>query len=159
MTVFKEKLVSDGYEGFLTVKYLKQNFSAAGVPKTSGVYLILRLKDTAPQFLTVGSGGYFKGQEPNVGIEELRLNWVDNEPVVYIGKANNLNGRLRQYMQFGCGKNIGHRGGRYIWQLADSDELVVCWKRIENPREVEHAMITDFKNSHSGQRPFANLVD
>ena len=159
MFELKEKLMNEGFEGFLSVKYLKECFSHAGVPKTEGVYMILRLKDSTPQFLAVGTGGYFKGLEPNVGVDVLRDKWVDGEPIVYIGKANDINSRLRQYMRFGSEKNVGHRGGRYIWQLADSDELVVCWKRIENPREVENAMIVDFKNNHNGQRPFANLVD
>lgn len=159
MMEFKENLMNDDFDGFVSIKYLKEHFAQAAIPKTEGIYLILCQVETAPRFLAVGTGGYFKGMEPNVGIDVLRANWVDNEPVVYIGKANDLNRRIRQYLQFGSGKSVGHRGGRYIWQLADSDELLVCWKRIENPREVEKAMIVDFKNSHNGQRPFANLVD
>ena len=62
-------------------------------------------------------------------------------------------------MRFGSGKNVGHYGGRYIWQLADSDDLVVCWKCVEDSRRVEAAMIAEFKKNHNGKRPFANLQD
>ena len=41
-------------------------------------------------------------------------------------------------MKFGSGKKVGHKGGRFIWQLKDSANLVVCWKRTEEePRHVE----------------------
>ena len=63
-------------------------------------------------------------------------------------------------MKFGSGKPVGHRGGRYIWQLADADDLVVCWKVLStDPREYERQMISDFKTAHNGYRPFANLLD
>jgi len=64
-------------------------------------------------------------------------------------------------MQFGQGKAVGHYGGRYIWQLQDAKDLVVCWKVTldDEPRVVEKQMIEEFKAAHGGKRPFANLVD
>ena len=91
---------------------------------------------------------------------------MENTDIVYIGKAGGmtskvtLQSRLIQYLKFGMGKNIGHWGGRYIWQLANTDELVICWKPTdEEPRKVETEMIAQFKAEHQGQRPFANLTD
>lgn len=71
-----------------------------------------------PEFLSHGTGGFFKGKDPNVSITELETNWVENTCVVYIGKAGTtLQKRLNQYLKFGNGQNIGHWGGRYIWQI------------------------------------------
>ena len=66
--------------------------------------------------------------------------------------------RLRQYMQFGQGKQVGHWGGRYIWQLDDSDELLVCWKVTESsiPREVEKELVRAFEKRYK-KLPFAIL--
>jgi hypothetical protein len=63
----------------------------------------------------------------------------------------------RQFAAFGAGKPIGHWGGRLIWQLADSDKLLVAWKETpgEVPRNVETDLITEFRN-HYGKPPFAN---
>ena len=60
-------------------------------------------------------------------------------------------------MSFGKGSNVGHWGGRLVWQLADSDQLLVAWKQTEeDPRQVEKDMIKEFRNQY-GARPFANL--
>lgn len=62
-----------------------------------------------------------------------------------------------EYLDFGQGQNIGHWGGRYVWQLKDSAELVVCWKRVDgNAKQVEKQMIKAFHEKH-GKYPFANL--
>lgn len=159
MVDIKEQLKGAGFDGFISVKELKEDFKNGRVPKEEGVYQIIRLSSTPPTFLQKGTGGYFKGKEPNVSIDELRSNWVADEPVVYIGKASELYKRIRQYMQFGSGKAVGHFGGRYIWQLADSDELIICWKLASESRSLEAAMIAEFKNNHNGKRPFANLKD
>jgi len=91
---------------------------------------------------------------------------VDDTIVVYIGKAGKdgssatLQSRLRQYFGFGQGKNVGHWGGRFIWQLKNSADLVVCWKALPttDPRTVEADLIQDFVSKFS-QRPFANLAN
>jgi len=156
-----QRLKSDGFEGFISVEDLMQ--SRKMIPSYNGVYIILRLKDSEPEFLEQGTGGFFKKKEPrnpNVSIAELRDNWVPNEAIMYIGKATSLKSRLGSYLRFGEGKFATHWGGRYIWQLKDSRELLVCWKETdENPRVVEEEMIAQFKKEHGGKRPFANLQD
>ncbi|WP_067867601.1 hypothetical protein [Nocardia vermiculata] len=58
-----------------------------------------------------------------------------------------------------CGHTVGHTGGRYIWQLADSPELLVAWREESDASMLEQSMIQSFKAMHGGRRPFANLRD
>ena len=131
-----EEIKKAGFTGFKKMSDLFLDSSM--LPDKNGVYLVLN-SDTKPgEFLKVGTGGHFKGKNPNVSIAELKANWVDNTKVVYIGKATSLKSRLQQYFGFGQGKNIGHYGGRLIWQLKYSRDLVVCWKALTtDPREYE----------------------
>lgn len=153
--------------GFLGFRKMGELFiDSSTVPKIKGVYLVLNPKYRKPEFLEVGTGGHFKGKNPNVSIDELKSNCVEDSLVVYIGKAGSetssatLNSRLKQYLGFGQGKNIGHRGGRLIWQLKNSRDLVVCWKPLpnEDPRTIEKSLINKFVSTFS-KRPFANLTD
>jgi len=162
----ENKLSNIGFRGFITIEQLKENISV--VPDTKGVYLILKSEETEnPEFLLEGSGGYFKRKNPNASIEELKKNWVEDADILYIGKAggegqgSNLRRRLNQFIRFGQGRNVGHWGGRLIWQLKDSEHLIVCWKELsnDNPREIEKNMIDQFKSEHNNNRPFANLQD
>jgi hypothetical protein len=87
--------------------------------------------------------------------------WLTGERVVYIGKADVLRTRLRQYARFGAGQPVGHWGGRYIWQLADEETLLVAWRMVdagETAREAERALLARFAEQHGGRRPFANLT-
>lgn len=145
-------------EGFIGFKKMSELFlDNSMLPNNNGVYLVLNIDNKPGQFLTVGSGGHFKGKNPNISLAELKINWVDNTKVVYIGKATSLKTRLRQYFSFGQGKNIGHYGGRLIWQLKYSKDLVVCWKSLQSdPRAYEAELIKQFVETY-GNRPFANL--
>lgn len=146
------------------------------VPKKKGIYLVLWPDEKSPVFVEKGTGGFFKGKDPNVAICELEKHWIENERILYIGQAggkvkrkngdilNNkatLQSRIEQYMQFGQGLPKGHYGGRYIWQLANAKDLIICWKVLieYDSREEEKEMIKGFKKEHEGKRPFANLQD
>ncbi|MBA2680476.1 MAG: hypothetical protein H0U76_19035 [Ktedonobacteraceae bacterium] len=160
-----EELVRHGFQGFASIASLQAS-RCHEVPAEPGVYLVVRPDMTPPQFLDPGTGGFFKGKDPNVRPATLRSEWVDQTVVVYIGKAGGpqgqatLRSRLWQYMQYGQGKTIGHQGGRYIWQLADSAHLQICWQPTPNevPAVAESRLIQEFKTVY-GKRPFANLRD
>lgn len=107
-----------GFQGFETVASLRGN-RLASVPTERGVYLLLRASPLAPRFLAESTGGWFKGLDPSDSIHALKSKWVKGATVVYIGKvgtetgAATLRSRLRQLLDFGSGKAVGHRGGRF----------------------------------------------
>jgi hypothetical protein len=160
-----DELKKIGFDGFKTMQELFVDSSV--IPPLKGIYLILHLDRREPSYLKKGSGGYFKGKDPNVAVGELRIKWIEKTIVIYIGKAGSekgkstLNSRLKQYLAFGQGKNVGHWGGRHIWQITFSKDLVVCWRQFPNsdPRTTEKELIRDFKAQYNGLRPFANLSD
>lgn len=151
------------FTGFKTIEALWNDNMR--IPKEKGVYFVLRVATHSCEYLEQGTGGYFKGKNPNICTVELKSHWVEKPKVIYIGKAGNpigkatLFSRLNQYLKFGQGKNIGHWGGRLIWQLKDASQLVVCWKEYPNddPRTIEKKLIESFVTEY-GRRPFANLT-
>lgn len=150
-----EEFKKAGFTGFKKMSELFLDSSM--LPDNGGVYLVLNANNKPCEFLTVGTGGHYKGKDPNVSLAELKKNWVENTKVVYIGKATSLKSRLRQYFRFGQGKNVGHYGGRLIWQLRYSKYLVVCWKPLSSdPRAFEAELIQEFTSIY-GCLPFANL--
>jgi len=152
-----------GFKGFKTVKELWMDNSS--IPNQMGVYLVSYKDMYKPGFMSVGVGGHFKGKNPNVSASALKTQWVDNALVLYIGKAGGpgsgatLHSRIRQYLRFGQGVNVGHWGGRLIWQLGNHEELVFCWKPTpgKDPREIEIGLIQAFTSQY-GKMPFANLT-
>ncbi len=152
-------LAAFGFDGFVTFVEL-WNMWLDLVPRTAGVYAVLRESDEPPEFRSESPGGRFKGRDPTAPIETLGAMWVDGVQALYFGKAEDLQRRLRQYARFGKGEPVGHWGGRYIWQLADSADLVVAWKRCDpsvSARSLESELLHAFVDSH-GALPFANIA-
>lgn len=127
------------------------------LPSTGGVYVITYGGSKPGAFAEQSCGGWFKGKDPTVSQAALVANWVDDAEVVYIGKADRLKRRLTQFADFGSGKPIGHWGGRLIWQLPRTDQLLVAWRETPGrvPLEVEGELIASFRQAH-GKPPFAN---
>lgn len=161
----QDDLRKAGFSGFHPIRDLQAS-RCADAPRSAGVYMIVRQSGASPSFLQTSCGGHFKGRNPTVPAEVLRANWVDGTVVVYIGKAGGgtsnatLQKRLDSYMRFGTGAPVGHWGGRYIWQLSDSEDLLVCWVAPagEDAIQLETRLIQEFARQH-GKRPFANLRD
>lgn len=161
----------NGFSRLGTIKEWKDWIN--DVLQKKGVYVITRLSTVDPTFCKTGTGGWFKGKNPNVSIEELEKKWKNcnnnkiwddcNDTILYVGRANynddnpkakkcksTLQSRLKAYMRFGDGKNAGHQGGRYIWQLKDVKEFEVWYKVCKNPETEESVLIKKYN-------PFANL--
>lgn len=152
----KQELEKNGFQGFVTISDLTKNPALA--PSEKGVYMILRESENAPEFLKEGTGGFYKGKNPNVTIPKLKQNYISNSHILYIGQTTtSLYERLNLYMCFGNGESVMHYGGRYIWQLKDAQKLIVCWKKLKNgnPENEEYYLIEEFKKQHN-KLPFAN---
>lgn len=131
------------------------------VPSSPAVYVVYRSSSSSPEFRDSNPGGHFKGKDPSVTADVLQVNWVPDCGVIYVGKADVADRRLRQFARFGAGDAIGHWGGRYIWQLVDSAELLIAWHAIswdERARDYERRLLAHFAHLHGGMRPFANLT-
>ncbi len=128
----------------------------------SATYVVIRTDTSSPSFLPTSPAGHLKGRDPSVTADKLGDAWVDGATVMYIGKAagqDGLNQRLADFRRHGAGLLAGHWGGRYIWQLADSDALLVAWRPMteDDAGEAEQDLIDEFKELHGGALPFANL--
>ena len=158
-----------GFTGFIRLKDIENDYSI--FPDCKGLYIIYIDDNQDISFCNPGTGGFFKGKDPNIEIEELKGKWVNDANVLYIGKAggttkngrvykSTLRKRIKEYMKFGKGKNIGHWGGRYIWQIKESDDLIIAYKILDadNPVIEEQKLINKFKNHYNGRLPFANLI-
>lgn len=157
-------LSAAGFEGFLSIGTMQNATGVGGVPDSPGVYVILREAGDPPEFLSQNPGGHFKGKDPTVPVATLREKWVDGASVLYVGRSGgdgvegSLFTRLTDLLDFGLGRPVGHWGGRYLWQLADVQKAVICWRecRDEEPGALKDWLIDEFVQRH-GKRPFANI--
>jgi hypothetical protein len=162
-----DSLAQEGFRGFMRIADLCQ--SRSEVPKTKGIYLVLNL-GAHPHFVPIG-GNRFRGGEHRVTIEDLESKWVEGTVVIYIGQAGGIVGdrrssktlrtRVSQYIRYGLNGKAPHKGGKYIWHIANPDELIICWKEYpddsDDPKRIEQEMIQAFKSVY-GRLPYANLT-
>ena len=150
-----EEIKKYGFKGFESVKDLREDSSR--IPKKKGVYLVLKPQDMDVDFLETGTGGHTKGN-PNVSRDKLKAKRIENMLVLYVGRTGRtLYKRINELLRFGQGENIDHWGGRYLWQINHSEELVICWKEMqdEDPEEIKNRLLLDFESKYS-KLPFAN---
>lgn len=143
-------------KGPLTIAELLQS-RCNKLPEDPGVYFVIAPKDFDPRFINPGTGGRFKRKNPNVDLDTVKSRWIPDCPVLYIGQGNNLRGRVRLLLRFGQGKAVSHKGGRLLWKIKSSQELLLKWYQHDSPREEERRLLAKFKEGHDGRLPFANL--
>ena len=159
-----KSIKNSGFSGFKKISELKLNTSL--IPKIKGVYLVLCPDNTKIEFVEKGTGGFFKDKNPNIIVIDLQKIWIESARIIYIGKAGGsnskatLNSRIKQYLNFGQGKKVGHWGGRFIWQIKNVDDYIICWKELlkDEPRNIEIKLMGLFRQKYH-TRPFANIIN
>jgi len=147
-------LAARGFVGFQPVQTLTDG--CAQIPSVSGFYVVT-LEPVVPGFLAHNAGGWFKREDPTVAVEQLEAKWLDGVSCQYIGRASNLRRRIELLARYGRGQPVSHRGGRYLWQLAEHKSLCVAWRRDLDPICAERELLDEFEATY-GALPFANLV-
>jgi hypothetical protein len=59
---------------------------------------------------------------------------------LYVGRARSLRRRITALARFGSGQPVGHWGGRYLWQLADHEDLAIAWRTSDEPVALEASL-------------------
>lgn len=122
------------------------------LPRRHGVYVVVHQLDQEPEFLDSN----VIDKWPPYQSAHLRERWLTDAPVVYIGKAEGKVGLHRRVGAFSR-QATNHSGGRSLWQLEKSQDLLVAW--LETPGEsalaVEQRYLQAFKAEY-GSYPFAN---
>ena len=146
-----------GWEGFIPLSTLV----GKDVPNVPGVYVVIRESTQDP---VIGDKGIYQSEKQVAPyrVDELAQRWIKVASVVYIGKAStSLRKRLGQYRRAGVAGGTNHNGGRSIWQLADAEDLLVAWHRVDleavgvDARQAEQDLIRAFARVY-GRRPYAN---
>jgi len=151
----RSDLVKAGFLGFESVGTLRAS-RCRDLPPGPGAYCVLRSAKGIPPFLPVTTGGRFKGMDKTLPVASLGPRWIAGSTVVYIGKASSLRTRLKQLVDYGGGKPVGHQGGYPLWQLPDSDSLLIAWMEHADFTALENHMLTSFMAIHGGRLPYAN---
>lgn len=158
-------LEAAGYEGFVTFGELR----SCGATRRPGVYVVLRRGTTAPVWLPTNPAGKTKNFTALPAY--LTEKWFPGAEVIYIGLATSgarrdgIHRRLKQFRRTGAGTAENHGGGVWIFQLADADDLLVCWRAADDESDecvaaLEHHLIADFAaRPEHDRRPFANRKD
>jgi hypothetical protein len=158
----KQTLKDAGFAGFRSFEQLEIN----RVPQAPGIYVVLRPEGFERLFLAKSAGGRFKKRDPSMLQAALEAEWIEDADVLYVGKAGpgstgnrGLRKRIQEFVDFGRGKPVGHWGGRLIWQLANSQSLIIAWKELaaSEVNAAEAAYHAEFVRIY-GRLPFANLV-
>ncbi|MDQ0617410.1 hypothetical protein [Arthrobacter globiformis] len=162
MQINEQMLKDDGFAGFRPFEELDIN----RVPRAPGIYVVLKPEGFERVFLAKSLGARFKKRDPSMLQPALEAEWIENADVLYIGKASpgstgnrGLRKHIQEFTDFGRGKPVGHWDGRLIWQLANSQSLVIAWKELaaDEVNHAEAAFHAEFVRIY-GKLPFANLV-
>ena len=150
-----------GFEGFTPFAELED----VDLPRDPGIYAVFRPVGGLPAFLRQEHRGPLRG-DPTVAVELLQVRGSPQHGGGLYRQGRRAEGPHRRYAQkvdrapdYGRGDpKARHSGGRYLWQLPDSQSLVVAWKPTPGgrAREVERELIADFE-ARFGKLPFANI--
>jgi hypothetical protein len=118
--------------GEIKVAKILDSKSLKGIKKVSGVYVMIYMKNGKPENFS-------------------RLNGIDPEGILCIGKAANLNRRIREFQRDvlvkGLGKHYHSEGWNFRKYFRDNpnpnalklkiENIKVVWKELSNKNEAE----------------------
>ena len=128
----------------------------SSLPCQPGIYRVLAPEKLPISFIEGSDNLRAKGYP--AAILEQKYGQCTDKTVLYIGKANGRGGlrqRVLQYVKYGWGTAVNHKGGRAIWQVKDYPLLLLEYEVCENCEQREHELLAAYKKEN-GTYPLAN---
>lgn len=155
-----EELLLTKIKNFYSIEEL-YNMKFSCIPEKKGIYIVIKSKEMKIEFSmdTTAIKEYKnKSMIYNIDLLNDKFEQSDKE-ILYIGKVggkrNNLKQRISQYVRYGYGEVNNHRGGRAIWQIADSKSLLLGFIECDNPEKIEKELLEEYESKHK-VLPIAN---
>jgi hypothetical protein len=156
MNFTRSGLADAGYDGFVAIGDLRTT-KCRDVPLGPGTYIVVLPEGFEVRFLDSNPGGRFKGRDPTVTRSFLEARWVPDTDLLYVGSSKGMQKRITDFLLFGVeGRPVAHWGGRLIWQIANSRDLLVAWRQCNDHGIAEKKLLRDFEARY-GRLPPANL--
>lgn len=148
------------FSNFHSFEYLHAH-GYSEIPNKKGVYIVSVpenfTKTITPDTVAINE---YRDRSMLYHVSILESKWIDNCPILYIGKAsgefNGLRQRIGQYVRYGYAECNNHRGGRAIWQLQDSRSLLIGYMVSDHAENFENELLHEFINRY-GKLPYANF--
>lgn len=146
-------LKAAGFGGFVSFGALDGHHAELSSP---GVYAVLRPEGSDLLLTETSTGFWYQGRNPAYRLAKLQKRWDLPTPVLYIGKAGDIEGggttlwqRLQLFRRYGAGENVAHREaarfGRFTAPQANS--AFVGWPLRAWTRNVSRASCWNFSRT------------
>lgn len=162
-----DDLQADGFVGFVPLRAFEKPFVMGDGPDVEGVYAVLRESAVRPIFR---EDTHRRPRSKVYTAAQAEAEWVDGSQTLYIGKGplrkprngrrQGLAQRIKEMRAHGHDGGANHYGGKLLWQIEDTDSLLIAWKvLLEGTADVvETELIQRFMaQDESGRTPYANI--
>lgn len=129
------------------------------LPKLPGVYLVYLPKGKDVRF-SDSCGAAIHGSPSPVSVLDKKWEGINHQTstdILYVGKADCLRKRIREFARFGAGKAKNHAGGEWLWQVqavrSTGIRIICCPPGKEVP--FEKWVLDSFRAEHRDW-PLAN---
>lgn len=129
------------------------------IDKEPGIYIVYWPEPTPVEFQHhAGEARYVMP----TAVGDLKTKWqriCAQKPtdILYIGKAVDIRKRVRVLARFGVGKSSKHRGGEWLWQVADIEKAKIMTQTcpVGQAEPFESWLLARFLEEH-GELSLAN---
>lgn len=139
-----DSLFSDTYKEKTLENYKNRYFEE--LPKESGIYVIKNSDNKPIEILeNPDKDNIHKKYESNFQEKCKNINKL----YLYIGKTNAKRGiqnRLSNYIKYGYGKNVPHKGGYHLWFVKNNKYLFANYATIEEINEKQNKLYVNARD-------------
>jgi hypothetical protein len=130
-----------------------------GIPSGAGIYVVFLPPDVPFEVRQSIGKAIHASPAPVADLHEKwsRINSRTSTDILYIGKGDNVQKRVRALARFGAGKARNHKGGEWMWQVTHIRSAKILIVACPHGKQVpfEKWLLDSFSDQHRDW-PLAN---